>query len=224
MSEGEGGKKGGSMMKMLIMGVLGLLLVGGGGYGVMWFMKSKAKKAEAVQAEAAKGKEEGGKGAHAPEGDGHATAKAADHGDDEDEEDAHAAAGGGHGGGGAAGVAVLVLRPIVNLEGPRRNAFLKCELHILFRDPDLGKLAAGDKPSVENSQIRAMVLETLSGKTVEEARDLEFRESLRVELKEKLNAKFAPKPPKPGEKEDPKTKKPKKPIKDVLVVDWGIQD
>lgn len=211
MSDAEGGKGGKSMMKLLIMGVLGLVVVGGGAFGVMTFMKNKAKKAEAAQAEKSK------EGEAKPEE--HGTAKADAHG----EEDEEGAEGGDHGAA-SEPAAVLVLRPIVNLEGPRRNAFLKCELHILFRDPELGKLAAGDKPSIENSQIRAMVLETLSGKTVEEARDLEFRESLRMELKEKLNVKFAPKPPKPGEKEDPKVKKPKKPIKDVLVVDWGIQD
>ena len=91
----------------------------------------------------------------------------------------------------------------------------------MFRDPELGKLAAGDKATVENSTIRAMVLEALSGKTVEEAADPETRELVRKELKERLNEKFAPKL-KPGEKEDPKHKKPKKPVKEVLVVDWAI--
>ena len=118
-------------------------------------------------------------------------------------------------------MALLVLKPIVNLESQRKNAFLKCELHIIFRDPELGKLAAGDKPTIENSTIRAMVLEALSGKTVEEAADPETREIVRKELKEKLNEKFAVKL-KPGEKEDPKRKKPKKPVKDILVVDWAI--
>ncbi len=207
MSDGEGGKKG-SMLKMIIMGVLALAVLGGGGYGAMLFLKKK-KEAAAAPAEP---KKEGDAAAEPPKAEGHGA-------EDAEDEDA---AGDGHGA--AQPAEVMVLRPIVNLEGPRRNAFLKVELHILFRDPELGKLAAGDKPSIENSQIRALVLETLSGKTVEEARDLEFRESLRVELKEKLNTKFAPKPPKPGEKEDPKVKKPKKPIKDILIVDWGIQE
>jgi flagellar basal body-associated protein FliL len=111
---------------------------------------------------------------------------------------------------------------VVNLEAPRKNTYLKLELHILFRDAELGKTAAGDKPSAENSIIRAMLLEMVSGKKLEEAMDTEAREALRLEIKDRLNEKFKPKPPKEGEKEDPKHKKPKKPIKDVLVVDWAI--
>lgn len=225
MSEGEGEKKGGSMMKLIIMAVVALLVLGGGGYGVMMFL-GKKKAAAAAEAEKAKGKEgakaegEGGEHGEAKEGEGKEAhgAKA----DEEDEDDAHAE-GGGHGEGGGA-MPVLVHRQIVNLEGPRRNAFLKVEIHILFRDPDVGKNVASDKPTTENSQTKAILLELLSGRTLEEARDLEFRESLRAEIKDRLNKKFAPKPPKPGEKEDPKKKKPKKPIKDVLVVDWAIQE
>lgn len=221
--EGGGEKKGTPMMKLIIMAVVGLLLVGGGGFGVMWFMKKKA--AAAAAAAAAKP----GEGKEGAEGDPHAkeTAKdahgAAAHGEgDEDEDDAHAA-GGGHGEG-AAAPAVLEYRKIVNLEGPRKNSFLKVELHIVFRDEDLGKAATGDKPSPEKSEIQSILLELLSGRSLEEARDLEFRESLRTEIKDRLNQKFAPKPPKPGEKEDPKKKKPKKPVKSVLVVDWAIQE
>jgi flagellar basal body-associated protein FliL len=111
----------------------------------------------------------------------------------------------------------------VNLTGPRRNAFLRCELNILFCDSELGKLVSGDKPSPEKSLIQSIVLETLSGKSVEEASDAESREALRKEMKDKLNEQFKPHPPKPDEKEDPKHKKPKRPIKSVLIVDWAIQ-
>lgn len=226
-SGGGGEKKGAPMMKLIIMAVVGLLLVGGGGFGVMMYMKKKAAAAAAAAAAAKPG--EGKEGA---EGDPHAkeTAKdahgAAAHGDDdEEEEDAHAAGGGGgHGEGGGGGPAVLEYRKIVNLEGPRKNSFLKVELHIVFRDEELGKAATGDKPSPEKSEIQSILLELLSGRSLDEARDLEFRESLRTEIKDRLNQKFAPKPPKPGEKEDPKKKKPKKPVKSVLVVDWAIQE
>lgn len=110
--------------------------------------------------------------------------------------------------------AVMVHRAIVNLD--RKNAYLKVELHILFSDPELGKAATSDKPTPENSQIRALLLELLSGKSLEEASDLELRESIRQEVKDRLNERFAPKP-------DPKAKKaPRPPVKDVLVVDWAI--
>ena len=121
------------------------------------------------------------------------------------------------GGEGAAAPAVMVYPKIVNLD--RKNAYLKVELHIIFRDPELGKAATSDKPTPEASEIRAMLLEMLSGKTLEEASDLETRELVRKEIKDKLNEKFGPKP---GVKEDSKHKRSKKPIKDVLVVDWAI--
>jgi flagellar basal body-associated protein FliL len=124
---------------------------------------------------------------------------------------------------GAEAAPVMVLTRTVNLTGPRRNAFLRCELNILFCDSELGKLVAGDKASPEKSQIQSIVLAALSGKSVEEATDPESRESLRKEIKDKLNDQFKPHPPKPGEKEDPKHKKPKRPIKSVLIVDWAIQ-
>ena len=117
----------------------------------------------------------------------------------------------------------MVMTRTVNLTGPRRNAFLRCELNILFCDQELGKLVSGDKPSPEKSLIQSIVLETLSGKSVEEASDAESRETLRKEMRDKLNDQFKPHPPKPGETEDPKHKKPKRPIKSVLIVDWAIQ-
>jgi len=190
------------MKKIIILGGIGVLLLGGLGGGGFYLWKKRAAKA-AAQVDPKK--DEAAKAAAAAEAKPH---------DDEEEE----AAGGEHGG--AGGLAVMTYQKIVNLD--RKNAYLKVELHILFRDPELGKAATGDKPSPEASEIRAMLLELLSGKTLEEASDLETRESVRKEIKDKLNEKFAPKPPKPGEKEDPKHKKPKKPIKDVLVVDWAI--
>jgi len=211
------GERGAIPIKLIIIGVVALLLLGGGGFAGFKFWKAK-KAAAAAAAAAAQGKEPGKEGEAKPGEGGHEDphAKAA-----EDEDEDEAAGGGGHGGGGAA-PAVMTYRNIVNLEGPRRNAFLKVELHILFRDPDLGKAATSDKPTPEKSQIQAMLLEMLSGKNLEEVSDLETRQSLRMEIKEKLNEKFKHKP-KPGEKEDPKAKKPKKPVKDVLVVDWAIQ-
>ncbi len=192
------------MKKIIIMGGGGLVLAAilgvGGFYGWKKFMAKPA-----VQADATK-KDETGK-EPATQGPG------GEEGEDED-----AAEGGGHGG--AAGAAILVYPKIVNLD--RKNAYLKVELHIIFRDQELGKAATSDKPTPEASEIRATLLELLSGKTLEEASDIETREFIRKEIKDKLNEKFAPKPPKPGEKEDPKTKRPKKPIKDVLVVDWAI--
>lgn len=194
------------MKKMILMGLVGLVvlaLLGGGGFFA--YKKFFAKKPEAAAAQVA----EADKG-HGKEGEAKPEAKG------EEEED-EASAGGGHGAGAAS--AVMVYKGIVNLD--RKNAYLKVELHVLFRDPDLGKAATSDKPTPENSQIRALLLEVLSGKTLEEVSDVEMRESLRVEIKDKLNERFAPKP-KPDEKEDPKNKKPKKPVKDVLVVDWAI--
>lgn len=193
-----GGKAG--LIKIIIAAVVVLALAGGGFFG--WKKYKAWKAAKAAAQTAAQG-----------HGDGHDAKKA---GEDEDE-DEPAGKGGEHGG----GASLLILKPIVNLESQRKNSFLKCELHIIFRDAELGKLASGDKPTIENSTIRAMVLEALSGKTVEEASDPETREMVRKDLKDRLNEKFAPKL-KPGEKEDPKHKKPKKPVKDILVVDWAI--
>jgi flagellar basal body-associated protein FliL len=191
------------MMAVIALVVLGLL--GGGG----WFaMKRIAAKKALRAAEAA---------AHEP-----ANPEVKD--DDEDEEEP-ANAEGGEGKEGAGGPPVLVLnRLIVNLDGPRKNAFLKCELHILFRNQELGKLAAGDKPSPEGSIIRSIVLEALSGKTVEVASDVETRETVRQDIKDKINEKFANRHSKDELEKAKKTgKKVKPPIKDVLVVDWAIQ-
>lgn len=218
MASNRDGERGAVPMKLIIVGVVALLLLGGGGFFGFKFWKAK-KAAAAAAAAVAAGKEPGKEG-DAKAGEGAPTDPHAKPAGDEDEDEA-GAEGGGHGGG-AGSPAVMTYRNIVNLEGPRRNAFLKVELHILFRDPDLGKAATSDKPTPEKSQIQALLLEMLSGKNLEEVSDLETRQSIRMEIKEKLNEKFKHKP-KHGEKEDPKAKKPKKPVKDVLVVDWAIQ-
>jgi len=208
MAEAEVPEKKPKLKKLLVVGGGGFLvlaLLGGGGfYGWKKWQAIKAAKAAAAAPAAAPGGE-----AHPAEG-----------GDEEDED---AAAEGGHGEGSGAGPAVLVYKNNVNLEG-KKNTYLVVEFDILFRDQELGKLATSDKPTPENSIIRAMILEMISGKTLEEASDLEFRESIRQEIKDRLNEKFAPKPPKPGdeEKEDEAHKRPKKPVKDVLVVSWAI--
>ena len=168
------------MKKLIIFGGIGLvvlLLLGGGGF-FLW-KSAAAKKAAAAQALM-----DGAKG----EGKENPEAKGAKAKDDDDEEEAPAKGGEGEG---ASGPPVMTLnRLIVNLDG-RKNAFLKCDIHILFRNQELGKLAASEKPTPENSIIRSMVLEAISGKTVEAASDLETRESLRQEIKDKLNEKFA---------------------------------
>lgn len=197
-----------SPMKLIIIIVAALVVLGGGGGGAMWFLNKR--KAAAAEAEKAKAAAAGG------------TAEPAAH----EEEDPDGCGGGGENQGeghGAEASPVMVLTRTVNLTGPRRNAFLRCELNILFCDLELGKLAAGDKPSAEKSLIQSIVLSAISGKSVEEAADAESREALRQEIKDKLNEQFKPHPPKPGEKEDPKHKKPKRPIKSVLIVDWAIQ-
>ncbi len=198
MADGEtSGKK--PLMKMLLLAVVGALLVGvlaGGGFFVFRKMAA-AKAAKATPEEAQKAADDKDK-------------------DTEEDEDEPAAAEGE----GATGPAVLVYKNNVNLEN-KHNAYLVVELHVLFRDQELGKLATSDKPTPENSIVRAMILEAISGKTIEEVSDMESRETVRAEIKERLNEKFAPKL-KPGEKEDKKHKKPKHPIKDVLVVSWAI--
>lgn len=197
------------MKKKIIMAVVALLVLGGGGFaGFKWFSARNAAKA-AEAAAAAK-----------PEGKPEAAAAAAP----DDEEDEPAAEGGGEGA--PSGPPVLVLsRLIVNLDsGARKNAFLKCDLSVLFRDAELGKAATSDKPTAENSIVKAIVLEALSGKTVEEAADLETRESVRQEIKQKLNAKFANHRSKEALEKAKKSGKPlKPPVKDVLVTDWAIQ-
>lgn len=124
---------------------------------------------------------------------------------------------------------IVPYKNTVNLD--RKNAYLVAEFNIHVKDPELGKALMGDKPTLESSEFKAIMLSLLSGRTLEEAMELDLREALCQEIKEKLNEKFAPKPPeplKPGEKpkkedkEKENHKKPKKPIKEVLVVDWKI--
>ena len=159
-------------------------------------------------------------GAPAAAAAGDAPVPEAKEGDDDDDEPAEKG-----GEEGAGGPPVMQLnRLIVNLEGPHKNCFLKADIHILFRNQELGKAAASDKPTPENSIIRAEVLEALSGKTVEAASDVETRETVRQDIKDKLNEKFAHKHSKAELDKAKKTGKPvKPPIKDVLIVDWAIQ-
>jgi flagellar basal body-associated protein FliL len=203
-----------SPLKLIIIIVAALLVVGGGGVGARWFLKKRAA-AKAEAAERLKAEEAQAQAAAAAD-PGHGEADSDDCGDLGDAKE-----GGGHSG--AEASPVMVLTRTLNLTGPRRNAFLRCELNILFCDNELGKLVSGDKPSAEKSLIQSIVLGVLSGKSVEEASDAESREALRKEIKDKLNEQFKPHAPKPGEKEDPKHKKPKRPIKSVLIVDWAIQ-
>ena len=190
------------MKKKILLAVIALIvlcLLGGGGFfGYKWWAGRKAAQAAAQAAvKPAPGQEE--------------------------EEDEPEAAGGEKEG--ASGPAVLQLKGlIVNLDSPRKNAWLKCEIDILFRDQELGKLAASEKPTPENSVIRSIVLEAISGKSVDVAMDVEFRESVRQEIKDMLNEKFASHHSKEALAKAKKSGKPlKPPIKDVLVVEWAIQ-
>ncbi|HEX9081766.1 MAG TPA: flagellar basal body-associated FliL family protein [Holophagaceae bacterium] len=189
------------LIKLILLAVAGLVILGGAGFGVRIFLKRRAAAKAAALAAAGQ------------------TPPAAD--DADDDCGGGESKGGGEEGGSSA-PPVMDISRIVNLSGPRLNAFLNCRLNILFCDQELGKLASSDKPSPERSEIQSIVLDALSGRSVEEALDPEFRESLRQEIRDKLNEKFGPKPLKPGE-EPPKKKKPRHPIKDVLVVDWAIQ-
>ena len=199
------------MKKMIIFGGLALVLVLLIGGAMMFMMKTMAAKPAAPAAVEAPAKE----GRDAPEG------KSSKAKDDDDEDEAPAAGGEGEG---ASGPQVMTLnRLIVNLEG-HKNAFLKCDIHILFRNQELGKLAASEKPTPENSIIRSIVLEAISGKTVEVATDMETRESIRQEIKDKLNDRFSGRHSKEElEKAKKNGKAVKAPIKDVLIVDWAIQ-
>jgi flagellar basal body-associated protein FliL len=196
--------RGGFKLKKLLVvgggGILVLALLGGGGYygWKKWQAVKAAKAAAAAPVVPAAGE--------LPPAEG-----------DDSEEDVPVAKEGEGGG----GPAVLIYKNNVNLDG-KKNTYLVVEFDILFRDQELGKLATSDKPTPENSIIRSIILEAISGKTIEEASDMEFRESIRLDIKDRLNEKFAPKPPKPGEKVDEAHKKPKKPVKDVLVVSWAI--
>lgn len=190
------------MKKKIILAGIALVVLcvlgAGGFFGYRWWSGRKAAAA-AAQANAA-----------------------AQAGPAKEEEEEEAPAGGE--GEGAAGPSVMAMKGlIVNLD--RKNSFLKCEVDVLFRDPELGKLATGEKPTPENSIIRAVVLESVSGKTVEEATDVESRETIRQEIKEKLNEKFASRMRTKAALDHAKKtgKPPKPPIRDVLIVDWAIQ-
>ncbi len=186
-------KKG--LVKLILLGVAGLVILGGLGFGVRVFLKRRAA-AKAAAAKVA--------GVQNPAAD----------------DDGCGDASGGEEG--ASNAPVMVVVRNVNLSGPRLNAFLHCEMDIVFCDQELGKLASSDKPSPEKGEIEAIILDALSGRSVEEASDPGFRDSLRQDIRDKLNAQFGPQPLKPGEA-PPKKKKPLHPIKDVLIVDWAIQ-
>lgn len=199
------------MKKLIIFGGIGLvvlLLLGGGAF---FLLRGSGARKPAAADLVDQAKKDGS------EGDAKGAAKADD--DDEDE-----APGKGGEGEGASGPVVMTLnRLIVNLDG-RKNAFLKTDVHILFRNQELGRLAASDKPTPENSIIRSIVLEAISGKTVEAASDLETRETIRQDIKDKLNEKFANRHSAEEKEKAKKTGKAlKPPIKDVLIVDWAIQ-
>lgn len=203
-----------SPLKLIIVIVAALAVLGGGGGGTAWFLKKRRAAKAATEATAAQAATQA-EAASAEPGYGEADSDDCEGSGDEKKE------GGGHGG--ADATPVMVLTRTLNLTGPRRNAFLRCELNILFCDTELGRLVSGDKTSPERSLIQSIVLNALSGKSVEEASDAESREALRREIKDKLNEQFKPHPAKPGEKEDPKRRKPMRPIKSVLIVDWAIQ-
>lgn len=188
------------LLKLILLGLVGLVVLAGLGFGARLLLKRRAAAKAAAQAVAAQNPDA----------------------DQADDNCGGESKGGGGEEGGSSAPPVMVITRNVNLSGPRLNAFLHCELNILFCDQELGKLAASDKPSPERSEIQAIILDALTGKSVEEASDPEFRESLRQDIRDKLNAQFGPKPLKPGE-EPPKKKKPRRPIKDVLIVDWAIQ-
>ena len=194
------------MKKMIIIAVVALLLLGGGGFFAMkYFAAQSAAKAAAP----------GGAAAAAPAG----APPPADASDDDADEPPEAG-----GGEGAPAQTVLLIGPlIVNLD--RKNAFLKCSLSILFRNPELAKLATSDKPTAENAMTRAVVLEALSGKTVEEAADVETRESIRQEIKDKLNERFKnwSQTKEALDAAKKSGKPPKAPVKSVLVLDWALQ-
>ncbi|HNX31289.1 MAG TPA: flagellar basal body-associated FliL family protein [Holophaga sp.] len=116
---------------------------------------------------------------------------------------------------------VLIYKNNVNVEG-MKNAYLVVEFNLLFRDNELGRLVTSDKPTPENSIMRAIILDAISGKSMDEISDVESREVIRQDILDRLNERFAPKPPKPGEEKKEGPKKPKRPVKDVLVVAWAI--
>lgn len=185
------------MKKIVLLAAMGAVVLGGGGFAAYAFLFKKPHAAPA--AEAGHGSKEDGEESHGAK----VEAKSEGHEAEEEPEDPHAGP-----------PAVMVYRNIVNLD--RKNAYLKVELHLLFNDPELGKAATSDKPTPQNSQIRAMLLELLSGRSLEEASDPEYRQIFRQEVREKLNERFASK----AKPKDGKAAKP--PIKDVLVVDWAI--
>ena len=178
----EGGKP---KNKLVLLGLVGLVVLGGGGFLGYKFLKGRGHAAPAAPP-AAEGK-----------------AEAAEEKDD-------------------APVTVMVLKPFPNNLQGKRNAYLKVELHFLIRDPDLAKAATSDKPTPENSMIRALILDLLSGRSAEEVTDPETKESVRLQIKDKLNESFEHWTPAGGE-HGKKEKSAGKPVKDVLIVEWAHQ-
>ena len=108
---------------------------------------------------------------------------------------------------------------VINLPGSR-SGFLKCQISIFVRDPELGKQMGSDTPTPEREESKAIVLEILNTLSAEEVRENETQLTLRQDILDRLNERFRPTRP-PADKKSPP--RPRKPIKDVFIIEWAVQ-
>ena len=107
-----------------------------------------------------------------------------------------------------------------------RGGFLKCQLSIIVRDPELGKEMASTSPTYQNVTARALILETLTTLEAEELLSYETRTAFAHDVLERLNEQFRPKPSAVAATRNDKNApppRPNRPIKDVMVIEWAIQ-
>ena len=108
---------------------------------------------------------------------------------------------------------------VINLPGSR-SGFLKCQISVFIRDPELGRQMSSDTPTPEREESKAIVLEILNTLSAEEVRESETQLTLRQDIMDRLNERFRPTRP-PADKKSPP--RPRRPIKDVFIIEWAVQ-
>jgi flagellar basal body-associated protein FliL len=224
-----------NLKKILVFGGIGLVVVGGGGYGATKFLGNKGAHEEHEE------ETEGGEGEtqHAAEKKPAPKKEAAPPAHAVEEDDPPA----GEAEDTSKDLAVTV-KHVINLPGPTlpdgsrssSKGFLKCEFAIIVKDPELGKLMMSDKPTPEREETRAIVREILGELSAEDLLEHETQITLRQDIVDKLNERYRPgawaPPAAPGGAKDAHGKplpagasapRPKKPVRNVWIVDWAVQ-
>ncbi|MDR0499244.1 MAG: flagellar basal body-associated FliL family protein [Holophagales bacterium] len=182
--------------KILMFGGIGLAVIGGGGF----YFLNKPSVHESDEHESENPPEKAEEKSHASEPPPQkASTTATDPAEIED-------------------IVPVIQTHIVNMPGGK-GGFLKCQISIMVRDPELGEKMNAEAPSSENMEAKAIVLDALTQMTEEDIFDHEaqliFRENITNNLNERIKLK-----PSTEKKAPPR---PSRPFKDVLITEWAVQ-